>query len=156
MMHERLISGHPRAVVFLQPSGPPTAECLRSWAVASYADIRTVRDELRRSTSQRLRPGAGGFDEWFGYAAVVATELTTNALMHGAPPVAAELLAADSSFVVDVSDGDPSTAPAIAGPRPPGDGGMGLRLVSDLADEVGWYVRGHRKHVWARLAVPGR
>ena len=38
--------------------------------------------------------------------------------------------------------------------RPPGAGGLGLQLAGKLALEVGWYVEGGIKHVWAEFPIP--
>ncbi|GAA2591180.1 hypothetical protein GCM10010435_82390 [Winogradskya consettensis] len=49
--------------------------------------------------------------------------------------------------MLDVADEDPGTSPEVVGPRAPGAGGLGLRIVSELAKAVGWYTEGTRKHV---------
>lgn len=154
-MHGSQGAGHPVGVVSLQRSMPPSAaEYVQQWALDAYADVAMLRDGLRDATSRHLCPGAPGNDDWCGYLAVIATELATNALMHGDSPVTADLLLAGSSFVLVVGDGDPGGEPAIAEARPPGAGGFGLRLVQDLADDAGWHVQGSRKYVWARLIIP--
>ena len=88
------------------------------------------------------------------HAALLASELTTNALHHGRSPAHVEMLADATSIVLDVADLDSTTAPVLAGRRGPGDGGFGLMIALQVAAEMGWYQEGQGKHVWARLTTP--
>jgi two-component sensor histidine kinase len=99
-------------------------------------------------------PPGGELDEVPERVAVVATELATNALRYGRPPTRVYLRRTEHTFVLDVADEDPDTLPEAAGPRPPGAGGMGLHIVSELAKAVGWYADGASKHVWAEFRIP--
>jgi two-component sensor histidine kinase len=99
-------------------------------------------------------PPDGKLDEIPEKVAIVATELATNALIHGRPPTCVHLRRTEHSFVLDVADEDASTVPQRAGPRPPGAGGLGLHIVDELADGAGWYIDGRAKHVWAQFAIP--
>ncbi|MFE3828861.1 ATP-binding protein [Streptomyces sp. NPDC059092] len=91
-------------------------------------------------------------------AALLLSELVTNALRHGSPPgreIAVTLFRADGLFRVEVEDAGES----LPSPRVPGaddECGRGLALVAALADD--WGVaprRGPGKRVWALLKVPG-
>ncbi|MEV7090578.1 ATP-binding protein [Streptomyces sp. NPDC093085] len=91
-------------------------------------------------------------------AALLLSELVTNALRHGSPPgreIAVTLYRADGVFRVEVEDAGES----LPNPRVPGvedERGRGLALVAALADD--WGVtprRGPGKRVWALLKVPG-
>ncbi|GID97680.1 hypothetical protein Adi01nite_70920 [Amorphoplanes digitatis] len=86
----------------------------------------------------------------------VATELTSNALKHGAPPAIVRLSRSDTHLVLDVADHDPSTEPEYAAHRPAGTGGLGLRLVVRMATDLGWYRAGTTKHVWAGFSLAHR
>jgi hypothetical protein len=44
--------------------------------------------------------------------------------------------------------------PQRAGPRPPGAGGLGLRIVDELVGDLGWYADATTKHVWAEFPIP--
>jgi hypothetical protein len=47
-----------------------------------------------------------------------------------------------------------SSVPRRAGPRPPGAGGLGLRIVDELVGDLGWYADATSKHVWAEFPIP--
>jgi len=84
----------------------------------------------------------------------VATELATNALTHGTPPTRVYLRRTTHTFVLDVADEDPGSVPERAGPRPPGAGGLGLRIVDELVGDLGWYADATTKHVWVEFPIP--
>ncbi|MFE4057677.1 ATP-binding protein [Streptomyces sp. NPDC059096] len=90
-------------------------------------------------------------------AALLLSELVTNALRHGSPPgreIAVTLFRADGVFRVEVEDaGDHLPRPRV--PEVEDECGRGLALVAALADD--WGVaprRGPGKRVWALLKVP--
>ncbi|MFF1416244.1 ATP-binding protein [Streptomyces sp. NPDC058280] len=92
-------------------------------------------------------------------AALLLSELVTNALRHGSPPgreIAVSLHRADGLLRLEVEDaGD-----YLPRPRTPGldeECGRGLALVSALADDWGVAPRqGPGKRVWVTLKVFGR
>ncbi|WP_461023193.1 ATP-binding protein [Thalassiella azotivora] len=84
-----------------------------------------------------------------GRLELVTTELGANALRHAQGPVAVEVARTDGGWLVRASDGRPHVPPHLPDPRPPGHGGHGLEVVRRLSVEVGWYVDGAAKHVWA-------
>jgi anti-sigma regulatory factor (Ser/Thr protein kinase) len=72
---------------------------------------------------------------------VGVSEVVTNALRHGLPPVQVRLWAADGRVVVTVADGGPGPADPFAGllPVPPTDtraGGRGLWITFQACDHV--------------------
>lgn len=111
----------------------------------------------RRALSDELR-AAGVFDYAVRDAALVISELLSNAILH-AYPLPGERLqvtwAVDGSSVeVAVSDGGSATVPHAGHPSPSSISGRGLSIVEHLsttwgvrADEVGLTV-------WAVLAAP--
>ena len=99
----------------------------------------------------------------FPDAAVVVSELVTNALCHaacidvGGPPrgrVELSLWHRASHLVCAVTD--PSAAPPVLRTADPGaEAGRGLHVVQALATTWGWAMLGwHRKVVWAALRDP--
>ena len=140
----------------LLPSSRPAAwgTQVRHWALNSPGELR----ELRASMRTALAPGAdtAEMDDVPAKMVLVATELATNALRHSLPPTVVRLFRAGDEFVIDVADNDPTILPEYADARPPGAGGLGLRLASEFALDIGWFVDDGTKHVWARFPVTGR
>ncbi|MEU4559373.1 ATP-binding protein [Actinoplanes sp. NPDC023936] len=140
---------------------------LGRWTVDSYHGLRHLRTALRQAVEELGGAGnglprlAGGADLPVGGAgsldeddvaeriAVVATELATNALRHGRPPVEVRLSRVGDLLVVDASDHDLDGEPQFDVERPLGQGGLGLLLARTFAIEVGWYRDSAAKHVWA-------
>jgi hypothetical protein len=58
-------------------------------------------------------------------------------------------LHADGYAIVDVADRAGQRLPVVDRDRPPGEGGLGLQLAQNLAEDVGWYPDSTGKHVWA-------
>ncbi|WP_432511440.1 ATP-binding protein [Kineococcus sp. SYSU DK001] len=86
-----------------------------------------------------------------GHADLVVSELVTEAVAHGAPPV---VLSVDcegaDGVVVAVSDRDPN-GPHFQTVGP--EGAPGTNLVAVLSDEWGVRTRPGGKTVWSRLVV---
>lgn len=82
---------------------------------------------------------------------LVVSELVTNALIHGHPPVRVSLAHAGDEVVVEVYDAS-AREPR---PRPPGRGvgGYGLHLLDELADRWGTAPRPPGKCVWCRVPL---
>ncbi|MET8133904.1 MULTISPECIES: SpoIIE family protein phosphatase [unclassified Streptomyces] len=132
--------------------------------LAPGAARRFLRDTLV-SWVELAMPGAEIIDDRLTEdAAVVVSELVTNAVVHAGTDV--ELLcrlecAADGPpgpLVVEVSDHHPSRAIREDGTEPPygtPEYGRGLRLVSALSEAWGITYRPGVKTVWSRLLVDG-
>jgi anti-sigma regulatory factor (Ser/Thr protein kinase) len=84
---------------------------------------------------------------------LVIEELSSNGRRHGRTPVQVAVHAADSGWLVSVTDAAPDRPPVLAVDRDPGQGGMGLRMVARLAVAHGWVSEGPRKTVWAVVAA---
>jgi anti-sigma regulatory factor (Ser/Thr protein kinase) len=88
-------------------------------------------------------------------ARLVVSELATNAVRHGAPPLQLRLMATVRGLTVGISDGS-ATLPSIRPPRSNRESGRGLLLVDALATT--WKVEtvpGDGKTVLAQLTLPG-
>lgn len=126
-----------------QAAAPPSRELVAAWTLRSTADLRLLRRALHDAlhTSRHVT----------GPVVLAASELATNALRHGVPPVVVALARVEGGYLLDVADGSIDAVPTFSTYRPAGEGGFGLYLVGRLADEVGWYAADGRKHVWAVL-----
>lgn len=80
-------------------------------------------------------------------AALLASELVTNALVHGIGSISLRIDVDTQGVRVEVSDqGNVALAPS---PTPGAHDGWGLRIVDELADD--WGVRAGSTKVWFRL-----
>lgn len=99
---------------------------------------RTVRENL-----------AGSPSETAADIELIVSELVTNAVLHGAAPVALILRTAPGVISIEVCDGSPGQ-PAIPteDTRRP-HAGRGLMIVDGLSDHWGWRLQPPGKCVWA-------
>lgn len=138
----------------LPVSSPPTGFTpVRQWALASTAQLRTLRhelaDEIGASTSRVRQDLTSTPDK----LVLIATELAANALTHGLPPTIVILSRTPEQWLLDVADHDPESEPVYAGARITGAGGLGLHLARQLSLEVGWYTTARTKNIWATFPV---
>ena len=107
--------------------------------------IRTAAMAVVRETAPELTDDA----------ALVLTELVTNALLHGEPPVVLRLLPAPGGVRIEVEDNG-GALPQHGGHVPEAATGRGLWLVATLARAWGVEprVQGRSKVVWADLGAP--
>jgi hypothetical protein len=114
---------------------------LMGWRFAAPLDpALTAVPELRHRLQQEL-PVERGREE----VTLVAGELATNAILHGAPPVAVQVTVADDDARVEVRDG-------LAAWREPTKESRGILLVDALACGWGVYYDADRgKRVWADI-----
>lgn len=83
--------------------------------------------------------------------ALVVTELVSNAVRHGCPPVVVELEKGPEQVLVAVDDGS-DTSPAQRAGEPDDEGGRGMLLVEHLSCETGVRPSPSGKTVWAALS----
>lgn len=107
--------------------------------------IGSIRTHVQQAL---LRHGAG--DEAIDAAVLCASELATNALLHGEGPIGVELdIRADRARVV-VHDRN-VLPPVLQRPRPDDEAGRGLLLVSLFTDLWGVEPRADGKAVWFEI-----
>ncbi len=104
---------------------------------------------------------ANGLIHLVDTAALLVSELVTNALRHSSGPYQVRVSLSPASATISVSDGAggrphrqglaASTRPADEGELP--ETGRGLLLVGALSDGWGWQVTASGKRVWFRLDI---
>ena len=101
-------------------------------------------------------------------AVVIASELATNAIQHGAPAATGDNASdpgrgrvelswcLQASRLICVVTDQAGTPPAVTAQDPEAESGYGLQIVGALAVAWGWTVLGTgEKAVWAALDLPG-
>ena len=78
---------------------------------------------------------------------LIASELATNAVNHGRPPITLRLSRTSSELLLEVID-SASHVPRVLRPGPADDHGRGLHLVSTLGQKWGTRATEHGKAVW--------
>jgi anti-sigma regulatory factor (Ser/Thr protein kinase) len=136
----------------LWPSAtPPAADDGMSWELTDVAQLPRVRRAARRhALGTALRRDTTG-EDLRDQLVLALDEMASNALRHGGDRVRATVRLTEDSYLVEVTDGAPSSPPAPAVDRDPSEGGLGLYLIAELATAHGWHVRDGAKHVWALL-----
>ncbi len=101
--------------------------------------------------------GAWGLGKMAKLAALVASELVTNAVVHARTRAVMMLRLAGQTLHISVRDGDPRPmhvpAPGGTGAHD-GDHGRGLLILAAMADRWGSHPTGNGKVVWATISVP--
>ena len=121
-----------RVAVMDVPADPAVVADARSWAA-------------RRLESWGL-DGMGSVTE------LVVSELVTNAIRYGAPPIQLRLIK-DTAVICEVSDAS-STAPHMRRTRVFDEGGRGLLLVARLAQRWGTRHSHEGKTIWCEQPIP--
>jgi anti-sigma regulatory factor (Ser/Thr protein kinase) len=83
-------------------------------------------------------------------ALLAVSELTVNAVEHGAPPVHAHVDCRDGVLHLEVSDGSPAL-PQHTSPGTAAESGRGVGLVDAVCDEWGVRREAPGKTVWCEL-----
>ncbi|MFJ8085734.1 SpoIIE family protein phosphatase [Streptomyces sp. NPDC096205] len=113
-----------------------------TWDVPS--DVMAV-SRIRTEVSRRLDDW--GLEESSFTTELILSELLTNAIRYGAPPVRVRLLLG-RTLVLEVSDGS-NTSPRLRRAATTDEGGRGLFLVSQFADRWGTRYAATGKVIWA-------
>lgn len=83
-------------------------------------------------------------------AVLAVSELVTNAVKHGLPPVGLRMSRRSSQLRVDVSDSRPDAVPSSRRPVDTKESGRGLAVISAVSDHSGSeHIPGDGKNVFA-------
>ncbi|MEU4098939.1 SpoIIE family protein phosphatase [Streptomyces sp. NPDC026673] len=96
--------------------------------------------------------GEWGLEELEFCTELLVSELVTNAIRYGSPPVRLRLIR-DRRLICEVGDGS-STSPHIRRALETDEGGRGLYLVSQLASLWGTRYHARGKTIWAEQPLP--
>jgi serine phosphatase RsbU (regulator of sigma subunit)/anti-sigma regulatory factor (Ser/Thr protein kinase) len=125
------------------------ADQVADWEITP--DPAHVADARRLAARQLAR---WGLDELVFVTELMVSELVTNAIRHGRPPIRLRLIR-DSALTCEVSDSS-STAPHLRRARTMEEGGRGLMLVAQCATRWGTRHSADGKTIWAEQALPSR
>jgi anti-sigma regulatory factor (Ser/Thr protein kinase) len=131
-------------------SPPPPAVGGWSWDLGHVSELPGVRAHLRRGLAEQSdgSDAAADLDE----AVVLAfDEMASNALRHGGGGVRARVQQTPDAWLVEVRDSAAQRPPQPAVGRDPSQGGLGLYLIAEMADDHGWHLTEGQKSVWALL-----
>ena len=114
----------------------------RAWTLAGLAPVRLLLppsgpvefDALVDGMTDRLT--GLGLPHTVETAALLVSELITNAVLHAGTPVRLLVFRYDGVLRVEVSDDDP-TLPRLVDPDPMRPGGRGIKLVDALSQRWG-------------------
>ncbi|MGW7545766.1 SpoIIE family protein phosphatase [Streptomyces sp. NPDC054770] len=93
-----------------------------------------------------------GLEELAFATELAVSELATNAIRYGGPPIQVRLLR-DRALVCEVTDGS-STSPRLRRAKSTDEGGRGLFLVAQLTHRWGTRYTGDGKVIWAEQPYP--
>ena len=115
------------------------------------SDAREVSRVRRVVTTALTSTGVRGDER--DVVELLVSELVTNAIRHGRPPLTVRAEHTTGSVTVSVEDAS-TTVPVPVDDAPwDASGGRGLHLVEALADRWGVSTNGDGKRVWFRLRV---
>ena len=121
-------------------------------AVWTVADDPAAVAQARKDTGERL--SAWGLEELTFTSELIVSELVTNAIRYGAPPITLRLIK-DRTLICEVSDSS-STAPHMRRARVFDEDGRGLMLVAQFAESWGTRHTPAGKTIWAEQNLVSR
>jgi anti-sigma regulatory factor (Ser/Thr protein kinase) len=113
-------------------AGPVEGESIELSLPADPAAVRHARDVVRAALLRWHVP------HLIEVCVLAVSELVTNALRYGRPPIGLRLRRASSKIEIEVADegGGPVAVPPAPAPDDLAESGRGLAIVRAVADEV--------------------
>lgn len=109
--------------------------------------------EARRVLISSLEAwGLAGNEQLMDDAALIVSELTTNAVRFGSEAVELSLELRDDVLEISVSDNSPML-PVVRHPDADDLSGRGLPILAALSESWGYEISGDRKRVWGWLST---
>jgi anti-sigma regulatory factor (Ser/Thr protein kinase) len=136
------------AVLLLGRTHTFPSEHVATWQLV---DAPTAAGTARTHTQRQL--AEWGVDEETAYATeLIVSELVTNALLHGTPPLQLRIIL-DRALTCEVQDAG-ANAPRLRHARTVDEGGRGLFIVARLSRNWGTRYTPDGKTVWTEQALP--
>jgi anti-sigma regulatory factor (Ser/Thr protein kinase) len=123
------------------------ADQVATWGLP--VDPEVVADARAQATRQLA---AWGLETASFVTELVVSELVTNAIRYGGPPIQLRLIR-DRTLICEVSDGS-STSPHLRRARTFDEGGRGLLLVAQVSQGWGTRHTGTGKTIWTEQPLP--
>lgn len=123
------------------------ADQVATWDIPPDPEIVAA---TRQYATEQLT--AWGLDETAFVTELVVSELVTNAIRYGEPPIQLRLIR-DRALICEVSDGS-STSPHLRRAQVYDEGGRGLLLVAQLTQRWGSRQTVNGKTIWAQQPLP--
>ncbi|WSC17364.1 SpoIIE family protein phosphatase [Streptomyces brevispora] len=136
------------AALLLARTGVVPPDRFATWELAHDTTTPAVARTLVRD---RLE-GWNLDEETIGATELIVSELITNAVRYGTPPLHLRLML-DSTLTCEVHDSSP-VAPHLRHARTVDEGGRGLFIVSQLATHWGTRYGTHGKALWTEQEIP--
>ncbi|MFE2992873.1 SpoIIE family protein phosphatase [Streptomyces sp. NPDC059262] len=136
------------AILLLARTSPFPADCVATWPL----DVEPTAPAIARRHARRQLADWGVDDDTAYDTQEVVSELVTNALRYGAPPVLLRLIN-DRMLTCEVHDSGVS-APRLRHARSVDEGGRGLFICARLAQNWGIRYTNDGKTVWTEQALP--
>ncbi|GGT22822.1 SpoIIE family protein phosphatase [Streptomyces chromofuscus] len=149
ILHQLLPAGGARddvALLLARTRGLPASQ-VATWDIP--ADPALVAP-VRKQVVDQL--GTWGLGEASFTTELVVSELVTNAIRYGAPPIRLRLIHDAATMICEVSDAS-HTAPHLRRAKTWDEGGRGLLLVAQLTQRWGSRHTPEGKTIWAEMAL---
>lgn len=137
-----------QARAWLEAQPPPASDCT-SWSPRHLRDLPAVRREFRAWTTAAGDSSSELRENRVEESVLALDELMSNALRHGRAPIEVRVCLSRGGVLLQVADRAAEDPPRPTSTRDPGDGGMGLGIIADLALDCGWFAADEQKVVWA-------